>query len=97
MTRRAAAAAARELLAQEVQDRAELVAALYDARLAVQAAEAAAATAQEQVRERRRSYAAAQLEPRRCTPRRCRETSRRGASRRGPRRRRHRWPATRRE
>ena len=59
MTRRAAAAAARELLAQEVQDRAELVAALYDARLAVQAAEAAAATAQEQVRERRRSYAAA--------------------------------------
>jgi hypothetical protein len=59
MTRRAAAAAARELLAQEVQDRAELVAALYDARLAVHAAETAAAAAQEQVRERRRSYAAA--------------------------------------
>jgi hypothetical protein len=58
MTRRAAAAAARELLAQEVQDRAELVAALYDARLAVHAAETAAAAAQEQVRERRRSYAA---------------------------------------
>jgi hypothetical protein len=56
-TRRAATSAARELLAQELQERAELVAALWDARRAVGDAEAAAVAAQQQAREQRRRYA----------------------------------------